>query len=164
LDACDYGLGTVPTQEYDNQKFVIAYASRTLTATERNYFPTEKEALAILWATKYFRSYLEGTTLYIRSDCRALQWLFDMKDLSGRLARWVINLSAFNIVDIKYKPGKTNSNSDALSRYPLPAMNLLNSVDTTIALNLWKNCSLLEDIKSEQQKDPKLKETIRTLS
>ena len=43
-------------------------------------------------------------------------------------------------------------------------MNLLNSVDTTIALNLWKNCSLLEDIKSEQQKDPKLKETIRTLS
>ncbi|CAF4769933.1 unnamed protein product, partial [Rotaria sp. Silwood2] len=41
-DACDYGLGAVLTQEYDNKKFVIPYASRTQTAAERNYFPTEK--------------------------------------------------------------------------------------------------------------------------
>ncbi|CAF5174103.1 unnamed protein product, partial [Rotaria sp. Silwood1] len=57
-DACDYGLGAVLTQEYDNKKFVIAYASRTQTTAERNYFPTEKEALAIYWATKHFRPYL----------------------------------------------------------------------------------------------------------
>ncbi|CAF5012389.1 unnamed protein product, partial [Rotaria socialis] len=38
--------------------------------------------------------------IYIRSDCRALQWLLDTKDSSGRLARWAISLSAFNIVDI----------------------------------------------------------------
>ncbi|CAF1654656.1 unnamed protein product [Rotaria magnacalcarata] len=99
-DASDYGLGAILTQEFENQKFVIAYASRTQTAAERNYFPTEKEALAIFWATKHFRPYLEGTTIYIRSDCRALQWLLNTKDLSGRLARWAISLSAFNIVDI----------------------------------------------------------------
>ncbi|CAF1330915.1 unnamed protein product [Rotaria sp. Silwood1] len=99
-DACDYGLGTVLTQEYDNKKFVIAYASRTQTAAERNYFPTEKEALAIYWATKHFRPYLEGTKIYIRSDCRALQWLLETKDSSGRLARWAISLSAFNITNM----------------------------------------------------------------
>ncbi|CAF3827509.1 unnamed protein product [Rotaria sp. Silwood1] len=99
-DACDYGLGAVLTQEYDNKKFVIAYASRTQTAAERNYFPTEKEALAIYWATKHFRPYLEGTKIYIRSDCRALQWLLETKDSSGRLARWAISLSAFNITNM----------------------------------------------------------------
>ncbi|CAF4562647.1 unnamed protein product, partial [Rotaria magnacalcarata] len=39
IDACDYGLGAILSQEYDNQQFVIAYASRTQTAAERNYFP-----------------------------------------------------------------------------------------------------------------------------
>ncbi|CAF1350808.1 unnamed protein product [Rotaria sp. Silwood1] len=163
-DACDYGLGAVLTQEYDNKKFVIAYASRTQTAAERNYFPTEKEALAIYWATKHFRPYLEGTKIYIRSDCRALQWLLETKDSSGRLARWAISLSAFNIVSIKYKPGKTNTNSDSLSRYPLPNLAVLNGTTPTSTLNFWDNCTLLENIRIEQYKDPHLHIIIDKLS
>ncbi|CAF1393237.1 unnamed protein product, partial [Rotaria sp. Silwood1] len=163
-DACDYGLGAVLTQEYDNKKFVIAYASRTQTTAERNYFPTEKEALAIYWATKHFRPYLEGTKSYIRSDCRALQWLLETKDSSGRLARWAISLSAFNIVSIKYKPGKTNTNSDSLSRYPLSNLAVLNGTTPISTLNFWDNCTLLENIRIEQYKDPHLHIIIDKLS
>jgi RNase H-like domain found in reverse transcriptase len=47
LDACEYGLDAILAQEYDNKKYVIAYASRTLSAAER-------EALAIVWTTKHF--------------------------------------------------------------------------------------------------------------
>ena len=164
LDACDYGLGAVLTQEYDNKKFVIAYASRTQTAAERNYFATEKEALAIYWATKHFRPYLEGTTIYVRSDCRALQWLLDTKDLSGRLARWAISLSAFNTVDIKYKPGRTNTNADTLSRYPLSQLASLTTLDPSPTLNLWDNCTLLDNIRTEQLNDPHLRPIIDQLS
>ncbi|CAF1613983.1 unnamed protein product [Rotaria magnacalcarata] len=165
-DASDYGLGAILTQEFENQKFVIAYASRTQTAAERNYFPTEKEALAIFWATKHFRPYLEGTTIYIRSDCRALQWLLNTKDLSGRLARWAISLSAFNIVDIKYKPGKTNTNCDTLSRYPLsPHLTILNTTPpTSPLLNLWNNCTLLDNIREEQYNDAQLRPIVDILS
>ena len=35
----------------------------------------EREALAIVWATKHFRQYLEGGPVIFRSDCKALQWL-----------------------------------------------------------------------------------------
>lgn len=35
-------------------------ASRTLTVTEHKYFVVEKEALACMWATEKWRTYLWG--------------------------------------------------------------------------------------------------------
>ena len=35
VDAYEYGLGAVFTQKYDNNKYVIVYSSRTLSAAER---------------------------------------------------------------------------------------------------------------------------------
>ncbi|CAF1416645.1 unnamed protein product [Rotaria magnacalcarata] len=58
VDVCAYGLGAVLAQEYNGEKFVIAYASRTLPSAERNYSSTEREALAIVWATKHLRPYI----------------------------------------------------------------------------------------------------------
>ncbi|CAF4360607.1 unnamed protein product [Rotaria sp. Silwood2] len=193
LDACEYGLGAVLAQEYDKKKFVIAYASRTLSSAERNYSATEREALAIVWATQHFRPYLEGTKVLIRSDCKALQWLKNAKDVSGRLARWAMKLSAFQIESIQYRPGAANANADSLSRNPVTTCimesigqinpkdheseertirannntsNSLNSYEiSTIEtiINLWENTNILEDIKKEQQADPKLIPIIQQL-
>jgi len=79
LDACAYGLGAVLAQEYDGKKFVVAYASRTLSPAERNYSATEREALAIVWATKHFRPYIQRMEIIVRTDCQALQWLEESK-------------------------------------------------------------------------------------
>ncbi|CAF1481864.1 unnamed protein product [Rotaria sordida] len=166
LDACAYGLGAVLAQEYDGKKFVIAYASRTLSSTERNYSATEREALAIVWATKHFRPYIEGMEITIRTDCQALQWLKESKDLTGRLARWAMHLAAFQIKEIKYKPGATNTNSDPLSRYPLQEQTSSNSAEVSeieTMINIWENTNMLDDIREEQQKDKKLKPTIDKL-
>ncbi|CAF4231076.1 unnamed protein product [Rotaria sp. Silwood2] len=165
LDACEYGLGAVLTQEYDGKKYVIAYASRTLSTAERNYGATEHEALAIVWATKYFRPYLEGNKIYIRSDCKALEWMRSSKDVTGRLARWAMKLSAYQIEEIKYRPGKLNGNADSLSRNPLPREDInqheVSSIET--AVNLWQNTNILSDIKKEQENDLKLKPIIEFL-
>ncbi|GBP72614.1 Retrovirus-related Pol polyprotein from transposon 17.6 [Eumeta japonica] len=45
-DASDKALGAVLSQN----QHPIAYASRTLSETERRYNTTEKELLAVLWA------------------------------------------------------------------------------------------------------------------
>lgn len=165
IDACEYGLGAVLIQEYEEKKYVIAYASRTLSTAERKYGATEREALAIVWATKHFRPYLEGNKIYIRSDCKALEWMRTAKDVTGRLARWAMKLSAYQIEEIKYRPGKLNANADSLSRNPLPNddTNQHEVLTMETAINLWQNTNMLNDIGKEQEKDTKLKPIIEFL-
>ena len=55
-DSYDVGLGAVLTQ--DGQQ--VAYASRALTQTERNYAQIEKECLAIVFAAERFEHYILG--------------------------------------------------------------------------------------------------------
>ena len=96
---------------------VLAYASRALTKSERQYSVTKRELLAIVWATAHFRPYLVGRRFLLRTDHSALQWLFNMKDPTGQLARWLLQLSELEF-DIVHRRGVLHNNADALSRYP----------------------------------------------
>lgn len=55
-DASAFGLGAVLYQD----KGVVAYASRTLTKTEKNYAQIEKELLAIVFACTRFDQMIAG--------------------------------------------------------------------------------------------------------
>ncbi|CAM4965247.1 unnamed protein product [Rotaria socialis] len=164
LDACEYGIGCILTQEYNDRKHVISYASRTLCAAERNYSSVEREALAIVWATKHFRQYLEGGPVLVRSDCKALEWLKTARDPTGRLARWAMKLSPYHII-IQHRPGKSNANGDFVSRYPVTDSDSspfeVNSID--VALNLLEGTNILDDIRAQQQADPRLARIVKTL-
>lgn len=114
-DASNYAIGAVLSQGTIGSDKPIAYASRTLNSSEINYSTIEKELLAIVWATKYFRPYLFGRKFKIVTDHKPLQWVMNLKEPNSRLTRWRLKLSEYNFTTI-YKQGKHNTNADALSR------------------------------------------------
>lgn len=117
-DASAYAVGAVLCQGEGEEEHPVEYASRLLTPAERNYATIEKEALAIVWAMKKFRGYLDGSQITIATDHQPLRWLMNLQSPTGRLARWALQLQTHNI-QINYVPGRANRVADTLSR-PVP--------------------------------------------
>ena len=86
-DASNTSLGAELTEVIDGEVQVPEFASRTMTSAERNY--------------SVFDS--------------SLRWLHDLKNPTGRLARWALELQDHDI-QIEYRAGALNHVSDALSR------------------------------------------------
>lgn len=120
-DASNVAIGAVLSQGKIGNDLPIGYASRTLNPAEKNYSTIEKELLAIVWATKYFRPYLFGRKFTIITDHKPLQWLFSLKEPNSRLVRWRLQLEEFDY-NVVYKKGTCNTNADALSRIELNAL------------------------------------------
>ena len=116
-DASDVGLGGVLSQIQDGVERVVAYGSRCLSKSERNYCVTRKELLAVVHWTNHFRHYLLGAPFQLRTDHNALIWLHSFKQPEGQVARWLEKLSEFQY-RIEHRPGKLHGNADGLSRRP----------------------------------------------
>lgn len=114
-DASSTGVGAVLGQVIDSKEQVIAYASRTLTSAERKYSVTERECLAVVWAVQKFRPYIEGYSFTVVTDHSSLRWLQNLKNPTGRLARWALELQAWDF-KLEYRPGAAHHVPDALSR------------------------------------------------
>ena len=114
-DASGSALGAVLVQEYEDGEHPILYISRALSAAERNYTTTERECLALVWSLKRLRPYLEGYVFTAVTDHSALKWLRTMKEPTGRLARWALELQHWNF-DIVHRKGAMHKVPDALSR------------------------------------------------
>ena len=119
-DASDMAIGGVLSQIQNGTEKIIAYGSRSLNKSEKNYCITDKELLALLYFVEYFRQYLLGRRFTVRTDHQALVWLFKLKEPKGRIARWLEILSYFNF-SVEYRPGHKHGNADSMSRCENPA-------------------------------------------
>ena len=88
-DTSGHGIGAVLAQFQGGMERPVAFESRTLSQSERNYCVTRRELLAIVEFVKQHWHYLEGTRFCIRTDHAPLHSVIKAKDLEGQLARWI---------------------------------------------------------------------------
>ena len=111
-DASIQGIGAVLTQ-FGRP---IAFESRKLTPTERNWTTSDQELWAVIHALKTWRCYLEGVQFKVVTDHNPNTHLQTQPNLSRRQARWAEYLQRFHFT-WTYRPGRGNV-ADPLSRHP----------------------------------------------
>ena len=120
-DASPVGLGAVLLQtQSDGRNKPVAYASRSLTPTERRYSQIEREALGCVWAVEHFRTYLWGGKFTLQTDHKPLIYMFNPEKATlspPRIQRLDLRLQPYDY-KIEHIVGKSNV-ADSLSRLPL---------------------------------------------
>jgi len=116
-DGCITGLGYILSFKDDNgTERVVEFAGRGLRNNEKRFGISEIECLAVLSGIQYFAPYLANKKFLLRTDHSALQFLKNIKNPSGRLARWAMYLSQYTF-DVQFVPGKHLANADAIKSH-----------------------------------------------
>jgi hypothetical protein len=119
-DASLDGLGAVLCQKVNDRECVIAFASRSLTKTEKGYSVPELEALAMIWSTHVFRLYLTGKKFTFVTDSRVAQFIMsnESEGAAARILKFRLALQSYDY-DVKHRNASSNGPADYLSRYPI---------------------------------------------
>jgi hypothetical protein len=147
-DASDYGLGSALMQDGKP----IAFASRSLSSSEKNYAQIEKEMLAIVYGLNKFHHYVYGREVIVYTDHKPLVNI-NQKALSKapkRLQSLMLKIQDYTFKLI-YKPGNSIPVADALSRAPADKSEHVNVLSN--ASNLPIKEEKLEEIRRATEED-----------
>ncbi|KAG8501727.1 hypothetical protein CXB51_003885 [Gossypium anomalum] len=94
----------------------IYYLSKKFTQGEMRYSPVEKLCCALIWTTRRLRQYMLYHTTWLISKLDPLKYIMESTALNGRMARWQILLSEFDIVYVSKKAIKGSAIADFLAK------------------------------------------------
>ncbi|MDI6015466.1 reverse transcriptase/ribonuclease H family protein, partial [Escherichia coli] len=116
-DASDGVVAGVLSQKKNDLWHPISFFSKTMAPAECNYPIHDKEMLAIIRALKEWRVELVSvkSRFDIYTDHRALEYFMTKRQLNSRQAAWTELLAQYDFI-IRYRPGKSNTLADALTR------------------------------------------------
>ena len=171
-NASNYATGEVLSMECSNELWrLVAFISKSLSDTERNYEIHDKEMLAVVRCLEAWRHFLEGTVVKfeIWTDHKNLEYFMKAQKLNQRQARWALYLSRFDFT-LKHVLGSKIEKADSLSRRPdwevgverdnknetLVKLEWLEIRRTEIVEIMVERVDLLEQVRQSKVKDNKV--------
>ncbi|KAJ9697179.1 hypothetical protein PVL29_009102 [Vitis rotundifolia] len=119
LSVSDMALGCMLAQLDDSGKErAIYYLSKRMLEYEMRYVMIERLCLALVWATRRLRHYMTEYSVHLISRLDPLRYLFDRPALTGRLMRWLVLLTEFDIQYVSQKSIKGSIVADHLASLP----------------------------------------------
>ncbi|MBW0568291.1 hypothetical protein O181_108006 [Austropuccinia psidii MF-1] len=139
--ACSQGLGEALHQRQivdgEPREGVICYISRQLKDSEARYGATQTECICLVWALEKLHYYPEGAVFEVYTDGTALKSLLNMKTTNRHMLRWQIAIQEYRgNMTIIYKEGKSHTNGDGLSRWPLDNVKRNPAYDPEVAAKI----------------------------
>ena len=118
VDASNYATGGVLSIKCSNKLWrPVAFISKSLSDTERNYEIHNKEILVVVRCLEAQRYFLEEMTIKfeIWTNHKNLEYFMKVQKLNKRQARWTLYLSRFDFM-LKHISGSRMGKADGLSR------------------------------------------------
>ena len=81
----------------------IYYLSKRMLEYEMRYVVIERFCIVLVWATRRLRHYMTEYSMHLISHLDPLRYLFDRPTLAGRLMRWLVLLTEFDIQYVSQK-------------------------------------------------------------
>ncbi|XP_017227992.1 uncharacterized protein LOC108203528 [Daucus carota subsp. sativus] len=112
LSVTNHAVSSVLVKEANGVQSPIYYASKSLIEAESRYTPLEKLVLALTMTSTKLRHYFETHKIHVMTNF-FLRMVLSKPELTGRMSKWAIRLSTYDIV---YKP-RTAIKSQALADF-----------------------------------------------
>ena len=106
-------------QEDSGKERSIYYLSKRMLEYECIYIMIERLCLALVWATRRLRHYVIEYSIILVSRLDPLRYLFDRLVLTGRLMRWLVLLTKYDIQYVTHKSVKGSIVVDHLASLPV---------------------------------------------
>ena len=121
LTMLDKSMGCILGQqdEIGKKEFAIYYLSKKFTDCESRYSMLEKTCCALAWAAKRLRQYMLNHTTWLISKMDPIKYIFEKPGLTGRIARWKMLLSEYDIEYRTQKAIKSSVLADYLAHQPV---------------------------------------------
>nr|XP_025676136.1 uncharacterized protein LOC112776263 [Arachis hypogaea] len=100
LSITDNAISSALVTETDRNQQPVYFVSKSLQNAELRYPRLEKLALALVFSSRRLRPYFQSHTIIVRTG-QPLRQVLSKPELAGRLIKWAIELSEF---DIQYQP------------------------------------------------------------
>ena len=153
-DASNFAVGCVLEQVQDGELRVIAYASQVLPPNKRKWSAFQREAYALLWASRKFRPYILGGKVSFITDHAPLTHLRNKESIPEKVQTYFLELEQYDYT-LTHRPGKRHGNADALSRLSLDEANDNLPLESCQRLRLTSDCNI--DWNTVQNEDGNLR-------
>jgi len=121
LRVLDGSMGCVLGQhdETGKKEHVIYYLNKKFTDCKQRYSLLEKTCYALAWTTHRLRQYMLSHTTWLVSKMDPIKYIFEKPALTGRIARWKMLLSEFDIIYVTQKAIKGSALAKYLAQQPI---------------------------------------------